>query len=67
MSSYTTRRILGEAEQRMTIPQSCGIPQADRAEIARVIDFMIAHDYQAWPDDADPALVAMIRRLNDSV
>jgi hypothetical protein len=67
MTTCTTKRILQEAESRMTTPQSCGIPQAERDEITRVIKFIVAHNFEEAPPDADPCIVAEVHRLNDSV
>lgn len=67
MSTYQAKRILQEAEQRMTAKPDNGHHQVERAELARIIKFMVAHDYQEAPPGADPELVAMIRQINDSV
>jgi hypothetical protein len=67
MSTSTAKRILAQAESRMAVQADNGIPQAERDEITRVVDFMATHDFQEAPPDADPELVALIRRLDDSV
>jgi hypothetical protein len=67
MSNYAAKRVLKEAEQRMTTQPDNGHHLVERAELARVIKFMVAHDYQTAPPDADLELVAMIRQINDAV
>lgn len=67
MSTNQTKRILSEAESRMATQPDNGFTQAEHDEIDRVIKFMVAHDYKAWPEDADPALVAMVLDLDSRV
>jgi hypothetical protein len=63
----TAKKILAAAEQRMAIQPDNGTTPARRAEITRVVDFMVAHNFEEAPPDADPELVALVHRLNDSV
>ncbi len=68
MSTSQAKRILHQAEQRITVkPPDSEISLAYRAEIDRLVRHIIVDGNQEAPPDADPELVAIIRRLNDSV
>ncbi|MBI4743150.1 MAG: hypothetical protein HY777_16710 [Betaproteobacteria bacterium] len=68
MSTYATKRILAQAEQRMTIkPPDSELSQADRDEINRLVKHLMVDGNQEAPPDADPELWAIIHRLNDRV
>jgi Flp pilus assembly protein TadD len=62
----TIEQRLATAESAMQ--RSRNPPQSDAdLEIERVVSFMAVRDFKEAPEDADPALVALIRDVVDRV